>query len=267
MGVVGMVHPEPGIFTKEDLRISELMAAQVSVAIQNAWLFEQVQAGQERFQMLSRRLVETQENERRYIARELHDETSQAVTGILFLLRKIEQEADNPERVIANVAEVKQLTDEVLESTHRLAMNLRPASLDHVGLISALEQLVKDFTQHYRVNINFKSETGLEAKRLSGYIETALYRIVQEALTNSVRHARAQNIDVILESRDGKKLVVIEDDGIGFDTNEIQESHKLGLVGMQERAKMMGGELQIESRPGGGTTIVVSVSDDITALG
>jgi PAS domain S-box-containing protein len=262
IGVLGLVHTKPDIFDEHQLRFVESVASQVSVAIQHAWLFDQVRTGQERAQLLSRRLVDVQESERRSIAWELHDETSQALTAIIFGLGFIEQDVNHPDKVIARVAEVKQLTDNVLDSLHRMAMNLRPASLDHLGLVTALEQLVKDAAKRYRLDMHFKSEFDSEAKRLPSHVETALYRIVQEALTNTARHSFAKNVDVILKLRDSKMVIIVEDNGVGFDTNKIRESDKLGLIGMQERAQMMGGNLQIESSPGSGTTIVVEVKYD-----
>jgi signal transduction histidine kinase len=138
-------------------------------------------------------------------------------------------------------------------------MDLRPASLDHLGLVAALEQLVKVVCERYNLRVRFKTVGISEEVRLPDDVETALYRIVQEALTNAVRHAKASNVDVILELRDESSIVVVEDDGVGFETHGINKSGHLGLLGMQERAQMAGGTLQIESRPGGGTTIVAEV--------
>ena len=259
IGVVGLGKTEAGYFTQEHIQWAEMLVGQATMAIQNAWLFEQVRAGHERLQSLSRRLVEVQESERRYIARELHDETSQALTALMFGLRLMEQEVGHPENLLARLAELKQLTDGILEDLHRLAMDLRPASLDHLGLVAALEQLVKVVCERYNLGVRFKTVGISEEVRLPDDVETALYRIVQEALTNVVRHARANNVDVILELQEGRSIIVVEDDGVGFDALEIHKSGHLGLLGMQERAQMAGGTLQVESRPGGGTTIVAEV--------
>ncbi len=259
IGVVGLGKIEPDYFTRDHIQWAEALVGQAAMAIQNAWLFEQVRAGHERLKSLSRRLVEVQESERRYIARELHDETSQALTALMFGLRLMEQEVDQPKNLLARLSELKQLTDGVLEDLHRLAMDLRPASLDHLGLVAALEQLVKVVCERYQICVRFKTVGISEEIRLPDDVETALYRIVQEALTNAVRHANAANVDVILELRNGRAIIIVEDDGAGFDTHEIYKSGHLGLLGMQERAQMAGGVLQIESRPGGGTTIVAEV--------
>jgi len=259
IGVMTLQKASPDFFNAEHVRLAEVVSAQASVAIQNAWLFEQVRAGHERLQSLSRRLVEVQENERRYIARELHDEASQSLTALKFGLRLLEQEVHQPESILPHLAELKDLTDSVLEELHRLAMGLRPASLDYLGLVAALEQLVKDSNTRYGLAVRFRATGFSEKKRLPDHVETTVYRIVQEALTNAVRHANAKNVDVILEQRDEKAVIIVEDDGIGFDTAQIGKSGHLGLVGMQERAQMLGAAMTIESAPGCGTIIVMEV--------
>jgi signal transduction histidine kinase len=259
IGIISVAKTRPGYFNNQQVQISEAIVAQVSVAVQNAWLFEQVRAGRERLQSLSRRLVEKQENERRYISRELHDETSQALTSIMFGLRLLEQEIDGHADIKPQIASLMQVTDGVLENLHNLAVNLRPVSLDHLGLNPALEQLIKEVSERYHLKVRFKNIGFREGERLPEEIETSLYRIIQEALTNAVRHAKASRVDVILERQDEMIVVIVEDNGAGFDTDLIQRSGHLGLLGMQERAQMLLGELHIESKPGEGTTILVEI--------
>ena len=259
IGIMAVTKTRPVFFTKHHIQLSEAIAAQVSVAVQNAWLFEQVRAGHERLQSLSHHLVENQERERSYISRELHDESSQALTSIIFGLRLLEQEAEMSENIKPQVGELIQVTNRVLENLHHLAVNLRPVSLDHLGIKPALEQLIKEISERYQLTIRFKSIGFKEGERLPEVIETSFYRIVQESLTNAVRHANPTLIDVILERRDETIVVMIEDNGIGFDCDLIQKSGHLGLLGMQERAQMILGELHIESRPGEGTTIVLEI--------
>ena len=213
----------------------------------------------ERLQFLSRRLVEVQESERRFIARELHDHAGQNLTSLMLGLGTIEKEAGNPEFVCKRAAELKEMTDHILEELHRLAINLRPASLDHLGLTSALEQLIKVFTLDSHLPIKLKTVGFGEDDRLTHELETTPYRIVQEALTNVVRHAHASRVDVVLERRDDSLLVIVEDDGRGFDANLIREHGRLGLLGMKERAEMLGGTMTLESTPGCGTTLFVEV--------
>lgn len=259
IGVVGLGKFETGYFTEEHTQWAEALIGQAAVAIQNAWLFEQVRAGRERLQFLSRRLVEIQESERRYIARELHDHAGQTLTSLMLGLGAMEREAGKPDFIRARAAELKNMTDHVLEDLHRLAINLRPASLDHLGLTPALEQLVRAFTQDSHLPIKLKTVGFSEDDRMPQEIETTLYRVVQEALTNVVRHAKATQVDVVLERRDDSIVVIVEDNGKGFDVNSARDSGHLGLMGMEERADMMGGTMTIESQPGRGTTLFVEV--------
>ena len=259
IGVIGLGKVEVGYFTEEHVQWAEALTGQAAVALQNAWLFEQVRAGRERLQFLSRRLVEVQESERRYIARELHDHAGQNLTSLMLGLGTVEKEADNPEFVRTRTAELKTMTDHVLEDLHRLAINLRPASLDHLGLTAALEQLIKAFQQDTHLHIKLKTVGFNEDERLPQEIETTLYRLVQEALTNVVRHARASRVDVVLERREDVMLVIVEDDGRGFDFSLVKKEGHLGLLGIQERAEMLGGSLTVESKPGTGTTLFVEV--------
>lgn len=244
-------------FTPEHIQWTEAMLRQAAVAIQNAWLFEQVRAGRERLQSLSHRLVEVQENERRYIARELHDEAGQALTSLMVGLRLIERDAHHPEAVLAGAAALKKMVNDVLENLHRLAVHLRPASLDHLGLISALQQYIEDFSNRHNLLVQF--ETFQLDTRLRDELETVLYRIVQEALTNVIKHAQATRVDVLLERRGEKLITIVEDNGIGFDAAAPLSGDHLGLFGIRERLEILGGMLQLESTPGSGTTLFVEV--------
>jgi PAS domain S-box-containing protein len=259
IGLYSLDKAEPGFFTLEHVRLAEMLVGQAAVAIQNAWLYEQVRAGRERLQSLSRRLVEVQEAERQYVARELHDEAGQALTSLLFGLNQVEQQTENPTQA-AQIIELKEMTNNIIESLHRLAMDLRPASLDYLGLIPALQQQVKTVGVRHGLIAQFKA-VGLEGERLPPEVETALYRIVQEALTNIIRHAQATRIDVLLERRGDRVVVVVEDNGCGFEvqTDRFTQEGHLGLAGMQERAEFLGGAFIIESTAGIGTTLVVEV--------
>jgi signal transduction histidine kinase len=233
-------------------------ASHAAVAIQNAWLFGQVRAGSDRLQSLSRHLVEIQENERLYIARELHDEAGQMLTSLMLDLRTLEIQADQPQVILKKVAEMEMSLNAVSENLHSVAMALRPASLDHLGLVPALRQHVESVGEKYGLKTSFRS--GKFQERLPVSMETELYRIVQEALTNVVRHAHASRADVILTIRDKKLIVIIEDDGKGFNPQFAPDSGHLGLFGVRERAEMIGGKLLIESAPGKGTTLIVEVN-------
>lgn len=257
IGICSLEKTEAEFFIQEYLKLAEALVSQAAVTIQNAWLFEQLQAGRERLQSLSRRLVEIQENERSYVARELHDEAAQALTSLMVGLRLLEREALNPEGVVAGVADLKKTLQGVLGDLHRLARDLRPASLDQLGLATTLRQYLQGISDKHGLVVQF--ETLGIPERLPNAIETALYRIIQEALNNVIRHSHATRVDVLLEERGDKVLAIVEDNGVGFDPVAALKSGQLGLLGMRERAEMLGGELVVECEDKGGTTVIVEM--------
>ena len=258
-GLFSLSKREAGYFNGEHVRLAEAMSSQASVAVENAVLFEQMQASTARMQSLSRRLVEVQESERRHIARELHDEAGQALASLRFGLRLLEREIDEGGSVTGRVTELMQRTDAVIDGLHRLAADLRPASLDHLGLPAALRQYSRSAGSKFGLAVRFKAR-GFTGERLPMAVETALYRVVQEAMTNVVRHARATRVDVLAELRGERVFVMVEDDGVGFEPDRIQSGDHFGLLGMRERAEALGGTLNVESAPGAGTTVVVEVA-------
>ena len=143
---------------------------------------------------------------------------------------------------------------------HRLAANLRPASLDHLGLVPALRHYLEEVDRQQPQIVQFEA-VGMDGERVPPAVEIALFRIAQEAVTNSVRHAHAERVSVVIEERDRRIVMVVEDDGIGFDSEAVARGGRLGLVGMRERTEMLGGNLLVESAPGAGTTIVAEVPD------
>jgi len=235
--------PDPR-FTDEDLRLAEGFAVRASAAVE---LSERVQRD------ALRRVVEAQELERRRLARELHDETGQALTSILLGLKSVEEAKDASQRDDA-AAELRQLVVSTLQDVRRLAVELRPKALDDFGLLAALERLAQTFTE--QIGIETDVEANLGEERLSPEIETALYRLVQEALTNVVKHSRAGRVSISLVRKAHSVSAVIEDDGVGF-TEPSGEG--LGLIGMRERVGLLDGRFEVESRAGHGTTIVAEV--------
>jgi PAS domain S-box-containing protein len=257
IGICGLHKAEPEFYDERYVRLAEALAAQAAVAVQNAWLFQQVRTGRERLRALSRRLVEVQETERRYIARELHDEAGQALTSLMVGLRLLERQAHDREAVIAGVEELMGMVDCVIDNLHRLSMHLRPAALDHLGLVAALRQYAEAISDQHGLTLEFEA-VGL-AQRLPPDMEASLHRIVQEALTNVVRHAEATRVDVLLEQQGDKLVVLVEDNGVGFDPATVYEKGRLGVFGMRERTEMLGGTLTVESAPGAGTTLLLEI--------
>jgi PAS domain S-box-containing protein len=258
-GLFSLSKREADYFNEEHMKLAEAMASQASVAVENAVLFEQMQASTLRLRSLSRRLVEALESERRNIARELHDEAGQALTSLRFGLQLLETEIDEGGGVSGRVAELIQSTDAVIDGLHRLAADLRPASLDQLGLEAALRQYLRSAGSKFGLAIRFKAR-GFTSERLPTAVETALYRVIQEAMTNVVRHARATRVDVLAERRGDRVIVMVEDDGVGFEPDQVQRGDHFGLLGLRERADALGGTLTVESAPGAGTTVVVEVA-------
>jgi signal transduction histidine kinase len=209
---------------------------------------DSLRASQERYRSLSRRLLEQQEQERATLARELHDQLGQSLYAVALNLEAIKDELSpaSSERVPESMRAIEQMIDQV----QTLAFELHPSTLDEFGLVGALRLLVARHGERARVLTNF-SATPTDA-RAPVEIETACFRIAQEALTNVTRHAHARHIDVTL-TQDVAIELTVKDDGVGFDVE--QQRTGLGIVGMGERADLAGGSLHIESTPGAGTTV------------
>jgi signal transduction histidine kinase len=233
-------------FSSSDLRLAEQFALRASIAVD---LSRRVARD------ALRRVVAGQEVERRRLARELHDETGQALTSILLGLRAVD-EARSGDDVAKAVADLRELVVATLQDVRRLAVQLRPKALDDFGLVPALERLAQTFSESSGIRLQLEATLGEE--RLPAAVETTVYRIVQEALTNVVKHAEATEVSILLVRRDSALTVVLEDNGGGFDPEAVR-SDSLGLEGMRERVALHDGRLTVESAPGSGTTLRVEV--------
>ena len=234
-------------FSDEDLRLAEIFAARAAVAVE---LRQRVARD------ALQRVVTAQELERRRLARELHDETGQALTSILLGLRGLEDVKDE-ESLRKTVAEVRELVRATLQDVRRLAVELRPAALDDFGLVPALERLTENFAEQTGIAVAFVPNLP-GGDRFPPEVETALYRLVQESLTNIVKHARAKEVSIVLQRKPESVSVIVEDDGVGFDPGR-ETGDGIGLLGMRERVGLFGGRVVLESRPGAGTTVVAEV--------
>lgn len=216
---------------------------------------ELVQAGQVQRQLLTK-LMSAQEDERRRIARDLHDEIGQALTSLLFGLRVLAEGSDASVRERAE--DLRCVVVATLDQVRCLARGLRPSVLDDLGLTAALERQAADFSNVHGipVEVECRGERGL---RLPGEVETALYRIAQEALTNSARHAQAQHVHMTLEQQPRAVRLTVQDDGRGFASCDSRVGRGLGLSGMKERAALLKGSVQVASTPGDGTRITVQI--------
>lgn len=246
IGVI-VVHDKEGAdprFTDADLRLAETFAPRAAVAV--------YQSARVAVDAL-RRVVEAQELERRRLARELHDQTGQELTSVLLGLKAVEDAKTDELRAEA-IAAVRGQVVETLHDVRRLAVELRPKALDDFGLVAALERLRDTFSEQTGMRVDLESPID---GRLPSDVETALYRIVQEALTNIVKHAQANFVSIVVTRSSRAVTAVIEDDGRGFTPGGGGEG--LGLLGMGERLTLLDGKLKIESSPGAGTTIVAEV--------
>ena len=235
--------PDPR-FDDDDVRLAEALAARAAIA---------VDLSQRVSQDAMRRVVQAQELERTRLARELHDETGQALTSILLGLKPLEGVADADAR--AAVAAVRELVVSTLQDVRRLAVELRPSALDDLGLVPAIDRLVQTVAETgMRVDV----EAHIGDERLPESVETTLYRIVQEAVTNVAKHSGAERLSITLTRKNGAVVAIVEDDGKGFDPASTGPDG-LGLVGMRERLALVGGTLRIEAAAGAGTTIAAEV--------
>jgi PAS domain S-box-containing protein len=217
---------------------------------------------------LLRRLVTAQEDEQRRISRELHDQLGQSLAAVLLGLRSLQHTAQS-EATISAIQHLQDVTNQIAYDMHSLVRELRPPALDDLGLHTALSNYLDEWSERTGIGIDFHAN-GLLNSRLRSQLESTLYRIVQEALNNIVKHAQAKNVSVILEKREDKVMLIIEDDGVGFDTDRLLKTpareRGFGLLGMQERITLAGGFLNIESTLSAGTTLLVHIPTSTDVL-
>ena len=206
----------------------------------------------ERMRALSRQLMELQENERRHIARELHDEIGQSLTAVKLNLETI-LHLPNKGGAEVHLYDSIAIVEHILQQVRALSLDLRPSLLDDLGLQSALPWYLERQAERAGFTAEFRAD--LAEAHLAPEIEITCFRVAQEALTNISRHARAKHVWIDLRQRDALLQLVVEDDGVGFDVRQALGGTSLGLVGMRERLLLVGGELTIESSPGDGTRV------------
>ena len=248
IGVVA-VHDKLGTdarFDESDVRLAESLVSRAAIAVD---LSERVSRD------ALRRVVDAQELERARLARELHDETGQALTSILLGLKHLDDVVETDEAREAT-ASIRELVASTLQDVRRLAVELRPSALDDFGLVPAVERLASNLSEQSDLVVDLEARLG--DRRLPAEAETALYRIVQEGLTNVVKHASAHRVSITLVRKEAAAVVVIEDDGQGFDPEAVRVG-ALGFTGMRERVELVGGRLTVETSPGAGTTLVAEV--------
>ncbi|MGC8785971.1 MAG: GAF domain-containing protein [Anaerolineae bacterium] len=264
VGVMNIASYMPGQFAKEDMYLLESIGYQLGTAIEQARLYERLRNASERYQKLLQHALTAQEEERKRIARELHDGTSQMLTGLALNLQAAmdlaEMNGIHDERIEERLKKAHALAVQTSIEVTKLINDLRPTLLDSLGLAPAIQRYAETWLQPKGINTSLRTR-GHE--RLPSEVEVALFRITQEAINNIMKHSEAKNVLIDLEC-DGEKCVLrIEDDGKGFDVQEITKVEKtgrgVGLFGMKERVTLVGGSCTVQSQPGKGTVIISEV--------
>lgn len=250
-----------GSFTHDDLRLLTALGNHVTLAIRNAALYEQTLRQRRTMERLLSKLVWAQEEERKKVSLEIHDGPAQTLYSALFRLQTYQALLrEDPDKAAEELSIAITSIKETLQETRRLIFDLRPMSLDEIGLVPALRQYAEKLSTRHAIRVEVKTR-GTE-RRFPVSLETALYRIVQEALTNTWKHARATKASVTVTFDPCRCDIQIADDGVGFDLAAVGangQGEHLGIAGIRERAEMIGGTLRIASAPGAGTTVIVSV--------
>jgi signal transduction histidine kinase len=220
---------------------------------------ERRRAEEERAHLL-RRLITAHEEERGRLSREMHDQFGQHLSVLALKIAALKRDCVEHEALREQVELLEALANQLDSDIEFLVWNLRPTALDDLGLVVASSNLAARWAEHVGIKPDLHTR-GMDKERLAGEIETMLYRVLQEALTNVAKHATAENVSILLERRGGTVSLLVEDDGIGFDAERVfgTAGKGLGLIGMRERAALVGGKVEIESHPGSGTTIAVRV--------
>jgi len=262
LGVMNLATRDETGFSPEAISLVTSVSDQIAVAIENAQLYEALQRKEQARGELLRKIMSVQEEERKRIARELHDEVSQSLTGSAFNAEAVlSRLPEGAEELRGSLEEIRDLAIRTLDEIHRVVYQLRPSLLDDLGLVAAVEWLADHYLEDSGIKVLF--ETVGSERPLAAEAEIALFRIAQEAITNIVRHSGAESVSIAVEFRDDSAAIHIEDDGQGFSLEEVTgatETHRgLGLLGMKERAELLEGYLRIEAQPGRGTRVYAEV--------
>lgn len=263
LGLINLITKENiGEPTSADLAFIKTLASHATIAIVNARLFQQVSESQKRLKVLSQRLVQVQESERKNLAREFHDVIGQELTSLVLLLEVVKNTCNTgsvpTENTARKIEQSQELVNTLLGQIRVLSLDLRPGSLDDLGLLPALLMHFERFTEQTNIKILFK-HSGID-RRFPSLIETTSFRVVQEALTNVARHAQVNQAAVRVWTEDNLLSIQVQDSGVGFIPEEILlQPENIGLLGMQERVALCGGQLEIESEPGMGTCLTIEL--------
>lgn len=252
--------------TEDQISYFSTVGQQAGIAMRSARLFADVRHGQERLRLLTRKIVSAQEEERRRVSRELHDEAGQLLTALKISLEMLQEDLKDAEgdaraegMVHKQLNSAISLNERTMSHIRSLVHNLRPTVLDDLGLNSALEGLCHDFAQRRPVSVDYRQDID-PSLVLPAAAQIVAYRFLQEALTNVSRHAQATEVRVLLQENAGAMRLVVEDNGVGFEMEP--ETEGIGILGMRERLESVGGHLDIYSEPNNGTRLVAWIPID-----
>lgn len=261
VGQLNIAYKDPEHIRQVDIDLLRTVSPHLAVIIENARLWEELRQKENKLKKLLNSVVNAQEEERQRISRELHDEMGQNLTSLLIGLRILEN-ADSCAEKEEIIGGMSRTVTGMISSIHDLALELRPTSLDDLGLIPALTQYFSECPNRMGIEVDYQV-VGEVNRHLSHEAEITIYRIVQESLTNVARHSKASKANVILNLGEKSFIIIIEDNGIGFDPRIVNKAETkvkhIGLFGMEERASLIGGTFIVESRIGEGTSIFVEI--------
>lgn len=257
IGAINLHGRMPDRFREEDLRFLGSIASLLAGGIENARLFQLAERKEEALTELMRKTIQVQEEERRRVATEIHDGVTQQLVSIWFRVHACQRllERNAVDEALTELSATKSLIDQTLVDARSAIYNLRPATLDDLGLVAALHELASTFQEETGVDVSVAAPAEI---RVPPHLETALYRIAQEALTNVKKHSRARTVTVSLRATAESAQLEVTDDGEGFDVETFTRSRprtSFGLAGMRERIELVGGSLAIRSTAGSGTTL------------
>jgi signal transduction histidine kinase len=260
IGVINLGQDKPFTFTEDYIKSAHQIAMQLALLLRNAQLFEQIHAARVRLQQLTKRLVSAQEEERRRISFELHDDVGQVMTALkikqTIIQKKLQEEGHE---LYPQLEEAIELTSDSMDRIRSLAHDLRPPALDAVGLNQAVKDLCQRITHQVALDIDY---LGMDFKNLPSHYGISLYRVIQEALNNTIKHAHATDATIRLSMRGDTIVLKMTDSGIGFDPKKLMSKDQptgLGLQSISERIEALGGSVEISSHLGQGTTLLVQV--------
>jgi signal transduction histidine kinase len=262
VGVMNVARRDLRPFDERDIQLLLAIGHQVGVAVENARLWEELKEKERVRSELLQKVITAQEEERQRIARELHDEMAQGLTALIMGLGRLEQTVpDMPVATAGLVDSVKAFASRALNDTRRLILDLRPPVLDDLGLIPAVRMLAESRLEDRGVAVSITTD-GMD-DNLPTHLKVTIFRVLQEAINNCARHSQAKNVRIRMRA-DGERLRAwVEDDGVGFDLDSTLRGAEgkvaVGILGMKERASLLGGNLEIRSQPGMGTSVVLDI--------